>query len=117
MFLASNLGPHDGITNITSGVQARSPHGMPIIDSDQKCASLKEAVKFSKLNNLLGLVIDAEVAVHAPALITTIKQSGLVLITHGPKNDDSENIATQTFHGVDGIQVGGICKLLHGINT
>lgn len=115
--MASNLGPRDGAISSNARRQTRSPHGMPIHDSDQKCASLKEAVKFSKLNNLLGLVIDAEVAVHAPALITTIKQSGLVLITHGTQNEDAENVETQTIHGVDGIQVSGLCRLLHGINT
>lgn len=74
---------------------------------------MKEAVKFAKSNNLLGLIVDAEIAVHAPALITTIKESGLVLITHGEENQRLENVNTQTVHGVDGIQANGICALLH----
>ena len=74
-------------------------------------------MKFSKSNNLLGLIIDASVALYAPALITTIKESGLVLITHGEENSKRQHIDTQTVYGVDGIQLDGICELLHGIET
>lgn len=117
VFLALNLGPGDNVashlTNPELSSLSRSPHGLPIQDLDRRCASLKKAVKFSKVNNLLGLIVDAEVAIHAPALITTIKESGLVLITHGEVNLQRDNINTQTIHGVDGIQVEGICNLLH----
>lgn len=119
VFLASNLGLDDYPENegAFGSHLKRSPHGLPVVDSDRRCSSVKEAVKFSKLNNLLGLIIDAEVMVHAPALITTIKESGLVLITHGEVNHRKVNVDTQTVHGVDGIQVDGICNLLHGIDT
>lgn len=120
MFLALNLGPSDSGSFVTTRSDlsslSRSPHGLPIQDSDRRCASLKRAVKFAKVNNLLGLMIDAEVAIHAPALITTIKESGLVLITHGQINSEREKINTQMVHGVDGIQVDGICTLLHTLS-
>lgn len=118
VFLASNLGPVDIEAERPNEKSHKcSPHGLNLKDSDHRSKSLKAAVKFSKSNNLLGLIIDAGVALHAPALITTIKQSGLVLITHGPENAKKDNVETQTLHGVDGIQVSGVCNLLHGIDT
>lgn len=113
------MGLHDVEDAQSGGAASRylSPHGLNVRDSDRRCASLKSAVKFAKLNNLLGVIVDASIAVHAPALISTIKQSGLVLITHGEQNARQEIVDMQSTHGVDGIQRCGICYLLHGIDT
>lgn len=114
MFFASHLGRD------TSNEQDQtliSPHGLPTRELDSRCASVKEAVKFSKLNNLLGVILDASIALHAPALITTIKKSGLVLITHGSSNIQEDNVESQCSHGVDGTMVSGVLSLRHFINT
>lgn len=93
-----------------------SPHGLEIVDEDRSCRSIKEAVKFSKANNLLGLVLDADVAIHAPALITTVKESGLVLITNGEVNVNRLNVDTQISHGVDGVMHRGVCQFVNEID-
>jgi CDK inhibitor PHO81 len=116
VFLAS----HVGLSSPTSAdVASRhtSPHGLALTRRSEECSSIKEAVKFSRINNLLGMIIDADIALHAPALITTIKESGLVLITHGSANVLRQNVDTQAAHGADGIFFDGVCSFLHGIET
>jgi len=48
---------------------------------DPRQASLKEAVRFAKNNNLLGVMVDGTLLEQVPELIPTIKAAGLVLIT------------------------------------
>ncbi|KAI9486563.1 MAG: hypothetical protein EXX96DRAFT_46779 [Benjaminiella poitrasii] len=69
--------------------------------------SLKEAVKFAKRNNLLGILSSATTVVQVPSLISNIKESGLVLVTFGDLNDknDSECISMQRKQGVDAIMI------------
>ncbi|KAI7906999.1 uncharacterized protein BX663DRAFT_494461 [Cokeromyces recurvatus] len=72
--------------------------------------SLKEAVRFAKRNNLLGIIADAATVVQIPSLISNIKESGLVLVTFGDINDrnDSESISIQHKQGVDAIMMHDI---------
>ncbi|BFZ54620.1 phosphate system positive regulatory protein pho81 [Savitreella phatthalungensis] len=115
VFFAAYAGLSAGTENKESGAGI-SPHGLPIADEDRSCCSIKAAVKFSKANNLLGLVLDASVAIHAPALITTVKQSGLVLITHGAVNAEQEQVDMQIHHGVDGVMHEGLCTFVNDID-
>lgn len=40
------------------------------IEEDRRCTSIREAVKFAKANNLLGVMLDATILVR-PTLIAT----------------------------------------------
>ncbi|ORY74864.1 hypothetical protein BCR37DRAFT_403849 [Protomyces lactucae-debilis] len=116
VFLASHAGLSSPTVADASGTYI-SPHGLSLSRRGEEATSIKEAVKFSRTNNLLGMIIDADIALHAPALITTIKESGLVLITHGSANELRQNVDTQAAHGADGIFLDGVCSFLHGIET
>ncbi|CAO1625908.1 unnamed protein product [Parajaminaea phylloscopi] len=52
-------------------------------EPDFRRASVSEAVRFAKNNNLLGLAIDATLLNAVPELVQTIKAAGFLLITIG----------------------------------
>lgn len=70
--------------------------------------SLKEAVKFAKRNNLLGVISDAATLVRIPSLISNIKESGLVLVTFGDMNQDPKCVEIQKRQGVDAFMINGL---------
>lgn len=74
-------------------------------NNDVRCSSLKEAVKFAKQNNLLGVICCAETLVQVPSLIKTAKESGLILVTAGDVNSDARYRQIQERYGVDAIMV------------
>ena len=74
-------------------------------------------VKFARNNNLLGIIIHADIALHSPAMITTIKESGLVLLTHGEQNHAKENVAMQSNHGADGVLVDDVFTFMNKISV
>ncbi|KAI8992576.1 hypothetical protein BDB01DRAFT_847938 [Pilobolus umbonatus] len=74
-------------------------------NEDIRCSSLKEAVKFSKQNNLLGVICNAQTLVQVPSLIKTVKESGLILITSGEANSDVKSRTIQEKHGVDAMMI------------
>ncbi|CAG8534348.1 4022_t:CDS:2, partial [Cetraspora pellucida] len=80
------------------------------IEQDKRCTSIKEAVKFAKMNNLLGVIFEATLLVHVPSLITNVKQAGLILTTFGSANNDPHNILIQEKYGVDAMVVDGVIK-------
>ncbi|CAG8601874.1 21079_t:CDS:2 [Gigaspora margarita] len=80
------------------------------IEQDKRCTSIKEAVKFAKINNLLGVIFEATLLVHVPSLITNVKQAGLILTTFGAANNDPRNIRIQEKYGVDAIVIDGVIK-------
>ncbi|KAJ1655278.1 phosphate system positive regulatory protein pho81 [Dispira simplex] len=73
-------------------------------------ASIKDAIRYSRRNHLLGLLCDAQLLVRVPSLITTIKQSGLVLATFGQANCFPENLELQKLYGVDAILAKGVFR-------
>ncbi|KAJ3071112.1 hypothetical protein HDU98_005824 [Podochytrium sp. JEL0797] len=77
-------------------------------ETDRRCGSIKEAIRFSKRSNFLGIMCDAAPLIHVPALITTIKQSGLMLASFGSSNQIASNVAVQEAGGVDGIMIGQV---------
>ncbi|KAI9310793.1 hypothetical protein BX666DRAFT_1882142 [Dichotomocladium elegans] len=72
---------------------------------DIRTRSLKEAVKFAKRNNLLGVICEATPLVRVPSLIKNIKESGLILMSFGRMNADARYRSIQEQHGVDAMIV------------
>ncbi|OZJ04337.1 hypothetical protein BZG36_02387 [Bifiguratus adelaidae] len=75
---------------------------------DRRCESLKEAIKFAKSSNLLGIICEATPLVQVPSLITNVKESGLILTTFGEANNDAVYRDIQERFGVDAMLVDGI---------
>ncbi|KAF7721722.1 phosphate system positive regulatory protein pho81 [Apophysomyces ossiformis] len=76
--------------------------------TDLRCASLKEAVKFAKRNNLLGVISEATPLVQVPSLIQNIKESGLILVTFGAVNSDVRYRRIQERYGVDAMIINEV---------
>ncbi|KAI9014359.1 hypothetical protein CLU79DRAFT_767245 [Phycomyces nitens] len=72
---------------------------------DIRCSSLKEAVKFAKRDNLLGIISEAMPLVQVPLLIKTVKESGLILVTFGACNSDPRYRRIQEHYGVDAMMI------------
>ncbi|KAI8342970.1 hypothetical protein BC941DRAFT_410086 [Chlamydoabsidia padenii] len=70
--------------------------------------SLKEAVKFAKRNNLLGIISEATPLIQVPSLIKNIKESGLILVTSGQLNELEQNQRIQERHGVDAMVINQV---------
>ncbi|KAK9761041.1 phosphate system positive regulatory protein pho81 [Basidiobolus ranarum] len=79
-------------------------------EEDARRLSIKEAVKFSRRNNLLGIMCEATPLVQVPSLIQSIKESGLILASFGPLNDDPKNVQLQEAYGVDAIVSNGTVR-------
>ncbi|KAG2198472.1 hypothetical protein INT47_004459 [Mucor saturninus] len=77
-------------------------------NNDVRCSSLKEAVKFSKQNNLLGVICGAQTLVQVPSLIKTAKESGLILVTAGKVNSDVRYRNIQERYGVDAMMINQV---------
>ncbi|CAG8537801.1 10627_t:CDS:2 [Paraglomus brasilianum] len=78
--------------------------------------SIKEAVKFAKGNNLLGLICEATLLVQVPSLITYAKEAGLILTTFGTSNNDPPNVRLQIRYGVDALMVDGVIRYNGSLN-
>ncbi|KAK5799677.1 hypothetical protein F5H01DRAFT_284485, partial [Linnemannia elongata] len=74
-------------------------------EDDKRCTSIKEAVKFARSNNLLGVICEATPLIQVPSLITHIKESGLILSSFGVGNKDPAQVQIQKSHGVDAFMV------------
>ncbi|KAI8643885.1 hypothetical protein BD408DRAFT_414043 [Parasitella parasitica] len=77
-------------------------------NTDVRCSSLKEAVKFAKQNNLLGVICGAQTIVQVPSLIKTAKESGLILVTAGKVNSDIRYRHIQERYGVDAMMINQV---------
>lgn len=70
--------------------------------------SLKESVRIAQSNNLMGLVCSSRLLDLVPALVQSVKEAGLVLISDystAPKQDQSFGLA-DLLMGVDGMLLG-----------
>ncbi|KAG0240812.1 phosphate system positive regulatory protein pho81 [Actinomortierella wolfii] len=74
-------------------------------EDDKRCTSIKEAVKFARSNNLLGVICEATPLIQVPGLITHIKESGLILTSFGVGNKDPALVQLQKSHGVDAFMI------------
>ncbi|KAJ3124793.1 phosphate system positive regulatory protein pho81 [Physocladia obscura] len=79
-------------------------------EADRRCGSIKEAIRFAKRSHFLGVICEATPLIQVPALIETIKQSGLMLASFGSKNQDNKNALVQEANGVDGIMANNVLK-------
>lgn len=77
-----------------------SAHGLPVPETDRRCTSLKEATLFAANNNLLGLIVSADLLSLVPSLVSTIRVFGLVLVSECKDNepattaDESSSVAS-----------------------
>jgi len=63
---------------------------------DIRASSLQEAIRFASRWNLLGVVSHAEPLVLCPRLVRVVKESGLVCVSYGTLNNDTENVKVRT---------------------
>ena len=63
---------------------------------DIRASSLQEAIRFASRWNLLGVVSAAEPLVISPRLVKVVKESGLVCVSYGALNNDSEKVKVRT---------------------
>ncbi|KAK9462559.1 uncharacterized protein V1516DRAFT_165241 [Lipomyces oligophaga] len=78
-----------------------SAHDLPVTEvEDHRCSSLREATTFASSNNLMGLICCSRLLNIVPALIESIRVSGLVLVA---ENSQYEQY-TGTTTGVDGLR-------------
>ncbi|CAG8533496.1 12469_t:CDS:2 [Ambispora leptoticha] len=117
VFFNTYCGFESGATNRGKKRKARSEHNVDedttyeeVIIRDKRCTSIKEAIKFAKSNNLLGIICEATLLIQVPTLITNVKKAGLMLITFGSANNDSCNMRLQERYGVDAIMIDGVIK-------
>ncbi|KAF9932037.1 phosphate system positive regulatory protein pho81 [Linnemannia zychae] len=100
---------------VTSSPESDSPALIPLAqnmenvdifqETDKRCTSIKEAIKFARSNNLLGVICEATPLVQVPSLITHIKESGLILTSFGRLNKDPAMVQLQKSHGVDAFMI------------
>jgi len=61
-----------------------SPTALTVRDAhDQNLGSLASAVDFAKSNNLLGVMLEADILVKVPSLIEGMREAGLLVVTWG----------------------------------
>ncbi|KAF9580672.1 phosphate system positive regulatory protein pho81 [Lunasporangiospora selenospora] len=88
-------------STLTSNV----PNEPEFCEDDKRCLSIKEAVRFARSNNLLGVICEATPLVQVPSLITHIKEAGLILSSFGVGNRDLAWVQIQRNHGIDALMV------------
>jgi len=59
---------------------------------DIRASSLQEAIRFASRWNLLGVVSAAEPLCNSPRLVKVVKDSGLVCVSYGALNNDSDKV-------------------------
>ena len=70
---------------------------------DIRCKSLKSAIAFAKSAQLFGVVSNVRAILEAPQLIDIVHKHGLILLTYGDANNDTEVIDLQMEYGIDGL--------------
>ncbi|KAI9311706.1 Glycerophosphoryl diester phosphodiesterase family-domain-containing protein [Dichotomocladium elegans] len=83
--------------------------------ADVRCQSLREAVRFAKQADLLGIVSASEPILEAPRMTRIIKESGLLLFTYGVLNNVVENAVAQRKYGVDAVIVDSVVAVRNGL--
>ncbi|KAF8985922.1 phosphate system positive regulatory protein pho81 [Entomortierella lignicola] len=101
---AVNSPPLSNSMQISSGNSSDSV-APDFLETDRRCTSIKEAIRFARSNNLLGVICEATPLIQVPSLITNIKESGLVLTSFGASNEDPALVQIQRNHGVDAFMI------------
>jgi glycerophosphodiester phosphodiesterase len=102
---------------------------------DIRATSLQEAIRFASRWNLLGVVTAAEPLVLCPRLVRAVKESGLVCVSYGTLNNDSNNVQVcaiflryvcplltktrkmQFNEGIDAVIVDNVLAVRKGLTT
>lgn len=82
---------------------------------DIRASSLQEAIHFASRWNLLGVVSHAEPLVLCPRLVRVVKESGLVCVSYGTLNNDTENVKLQVAEGIDAVIVDSVLAIRKGL--
>ncbi|PYH37863.1 glycerophosphocholine phosphodiesterase [Aspergillus neoniger CBS 115656] len=82
---------------------------------DIRASSLQEAIRFASRWNLLGVVSQAEALVLCPRLVRVVKESGLVCVSYGAINNDSESVKLQVAEGIDAVIVDSVLAIRKGL--
>ena len=82
---------------------------------DIRASSLQEAIRFASRWNLLGIVAAAEPLVLSPRLVKVVKDSGLVCVSYGTINNDSEKVGLQVRMGIDAVIVDSVLAIRKGL--
>lgn len=83
-------------TDIAVCLQWKQPH-FPVFLGLTNKGSVKEAVKFIRANNLLGLFVDGDLVLRVPKLVDAVKESGSMIVA------DVLDRVDAGFEGVDGV--------------
>lgn len=84
---------------------------------DIRASSLQEAIRFAKKWNLLGIVSEATPLIKCPRLARVVKNSGLVLVTYGVSNNDTDNVRKQLSAGVDAVIVDSVLAIRKNLHA
>ncbi|KAI0638270.1 cyclin-dependent protein kinase inhibitor [Trametes polyzona] len=94
------------------GERSRAPPSATALDIDDghdyRLWSLDAAVEFSKMNNLLGVILDAGLLARVPSLIQGVKDFGLLVGTFGLP-EDLERLPSSAA----GAEAAGVDAILH----
>jgi len=82
---------------------------------DVRASSLQEAIRFATRWNLLGVVSAAGPLVMCPRLVRVVKESGLVCVSYGMLNNESENVKLQVDQGIDAVIVDSVLAIRKGL--
>jgi len=82
---------------------------------DVRASSLQEAIRFATRWNLLGVVSAAEPLVMCPRLVRVVKESGLVCVSYGTLNNESDNVKLQVDQGIDAVIVDSVLAIRKGL--
>ncbi|KAG6831882.1 hypothetical protein H0H92_006999 [Tricholoma furcatifolium] len=74
-------------------------------ENDPRLSSTGAAVEFARVNNLLGVLVDAHLLVQVPSLIHGIRNTGLIVGAHG-QSEDLDRLSTTS--DIDGTPVDAI---------
>ncbi|GBE79586.1 Ankyrin repeat protein nuc-2 [Sparassis crispa] len=80
VFLASECGERSNAPPSAAALSLDDSH-------DYRLSSLDSAVDFSKLNNLLGVLLDAKLLAQVPSVIQGVKDFGLLVAAFGTPDD------------------------------
>ncbi|KAG5716083.1 Ankyrin repeat protein nuc-2 [Termitomyces sp. T112] len=68
-------------------------------ENDPRLSSIGAAVEFARINNLLGVFVDASLLVQVPSLIHGVRNAGIIVGAHGKSEDLDILSATSDIEG------------------
>ncbi|KAK5078118.1 Glycerophosphocholine phosphodiesterase [Lithohypha guttulata] len=83
--------------------------------ADIRASSLQEAIRFAARWNLLGIVAACQPFVIAPRLVKVVKESGLVCVSYGTLNNQTDKVDLQVQQGIDAVIVDSVLKIRRGL--